>query len=339
MVCSRLCIATICAGAILPCLAITNHQSSIINAQEIPTVGRPTANFYNAQGNPVRVEWRLDRTTVPEDEDIVATLVVTGAINPREIIRPDLGKLEPFASRFIIPETRDPIPVADAKEVRFTYRLRPRNRSVDSFPTLAFHYYNPANSEGKKFPLTTAKFAGKLTVTAPRPRAEPPPLPLGEHEWLLAFKPQPVSLSSPAFSGNWTWIAIGLLGPLAALGWYFAWQRVYPDAARLARMRRTRAARRATDAIRRAGRAPDPHATIANAVLGYLRARFPLSTAAATPGEIGAALLEVGLPSSESNSVADFFRACDAARFARPGERDLSLAIDAGALIARLEAA
>ena len=104
-------------------------------------------------------------------------------------------------------------------------------------------------------------------------------------------------------------------------------------------MRRTRAARRATDAIRRSSRAPDPAGAIAAAVLGYLRARFPLSPAAATPIEIGAALTELGLHSSESDAVADFFRACDAARFAPPGEVCTSLEIAADALVTRLEAA
>ena len=272
MVHVRMYIATIWAVVLLPCLAIINHQSSIINAQEIPTVGRPTANFYNAQGNRVRVEWRLDRTTVPEDEDIVATLVVTGATNPREVIRPDLGKLEPFD--VAVHHSRDErsdsggryergpvhVPIAAAKPVgRFV-------------PDASIPLLQPGQPRGEEVPAHNGEVRGEITVTAPRPRTEPPPLPMGEPEWLLAYRPQPVSLSSPAFSGVWSWIAIGLVGPLAALGWYVAWQRVYPDAARLARMRRSRAARRATEAIRRADRMPDPPAAIATAVLGYLRA-------------------------------------------------------------------
>ena len=338
MVRYRFCVAAILAGAFLPSLANINHQSSIVNGQDIPTVGQPTANFYGAQGSPVRVEWQLNRTTVPEDEDIVATLVVTGATNPRQITRPDLRKLDAFESRFIIPDTRDQTPAADAKEVRFTYHLRPRNRSVDKVPTLAFHYYNPAAAKEKQFPLTTAKEV-RITVTEPRPRPAPPPIPLGEPESLLAFKPQPVSLTYPTFSEAWSWFAIGLIGPLASIAWYVVWRRVYPDAARLARMRRTRAARRATDAIRRSSRTSDPAGAIAAAVLGYLRARFPLSPAAATPSEIGAALTELGMPSSEADAVAGFFRACDAARFAPPGEASTSLAIAAEALVTRLEAA
>lgn len=104
-------------------------------------------------------------------------------------------------------------------------------------------------------------------------------------------------------------------------------------------MRRSRAARRAIEGIRRAGRHPDPGAAIAGAVLGYLRARFPLPPAAVTPSEVGAALAELGLPAPECTAVADFFRACDAARFSEGSDSSTSLATAAEPLVTRLEAA
>ena len=56
--------------------------------QEIPTIGQRTSDFYNAQGNRVRVEWKLDWTTIREDEDAVATLLITGATNrSRSLVR------------------------------------------------------------------------------------------------------------------------------------------------------------------------------------------------------------------------------------------------------------
>ena len=87
----------------------------------------------------------------------------------------------------------------------------------------------------------------------------------------------------PFVPAGWAWLVAALAGPVAALGWFLVWRRVFPDAARLARLRRSRAARRAADAIRRAARTPDPAATIAGALLGYLRTRFPLPEGAATP--------------------------------------------------------
>ena len=61
-----------------------------------------------ARGNAVRVEWKLDRQTVPEDEELIATLVVSGAANPNQVTRPDLGRLQPFESRFIARESDSP---------------------------------------------------------------------------------------------------------------------------------------------------------------------------------------------------------------------------------------
>ena len=92
------------------------------------------------------------------------------------------------------------------------------------------------------------------------------------------------------------------------------------------------------DAIRKAGRSADPARVIAGAVRGYLRARFPLSRAAETPTEIGHELRLAGLPEADSEAAAEFFRRADAARFAPPDDIPVSLADDAAALIARLEA-
>lgn len=311
---------------------------ALVHGQEIPAIGQPTSDFYRAQGNRVRVEWQLDRTTVPEDGEFNATLVITGATNPRDIVPPDLRKLEAFESRFVIPEATHSPPAAGAKEVRFTYRLRPRNRSVDRVPSLEFHYYNPAVPDGKPFPQTKAREV-RILVTAPRVKAEAVPIPLGEPEWLLAFTPRPVSLLRPGFSGEWTWIVIALAGPLVGLAWFLAWRRIYPDGARLARMRRSRAARRANDAIRHAHRTPDPPAAIRAAFLGYLRARFPLPPGATTPGEVHSALAELGLDSEQVEAVVAFLRACDAERFDHASVVNESLAADATALVARMEAA
>jgi hypothetical protein len=222
-------------------------------------------------------------------------------------------------------------------EVRFTYRLRPRNRSVDRVPTLVFHYHNPATAEGKNpFPLTTAK-ERQIVVTPPRPRPPASAIPLGEPEWLQNFTPLPVSESRSTLIGNWIWLVIALAGPIGGWAWFLIWRRVYPNAGRLARMRRTRAARRALEAIRRTNHTDDSPAVVAHAVLGYLRARFPLSPAATTPTELGLALVNVEVPPELADEVSDFFRSCDASRFAPLGDGS-RLTGEAIALISRLEA-
>src|SRR5581483_5659476 len=98
---------------------------------------------YKARGAKVTVRWELDRDTVPEDGHLTATLVVTGATNPQEVVRPDLGKLPAFKERLQIADVPGPPAAADAKSVSFAYRLRPRDRKVDRVPPLLFAYFNP----------------------------------------------------------------------------------------------------------------------------------------------------------------------------------------------------
>ena len=205
-------------------------------------------------------------------------------------------------------------------------------------PTLQFHYHNPAAPKEKWFPLTTAREV-RITVTAPRPKVEAQAIPMGEPEWLLSTRRGRcrcrVRDSRETGSGSLSRSA----GPLRhSRGWRrgvkstrtaFAWRgcggRVPLDAR--------------SKAFDHANRAPDPPAAIGTAVLGYLRARFPLAPAAATPTEIGSALGELGLSGPEVEAVVGFFRDCDAERFASGSDAHGTLAADAAALIGRLEEA
>ena len=106
----------------------TNHLNVVVvgllafalpraNGQDIPRVGeaRPAST---TPGDAVRVEWKLDRQTVPEDEELIATLVVSGVANPNQVARLRSGRLQPFESRFIIAGESGPPVIAGAKEVR-----------------------------------------------------------------------------------------------------------------------------------------------------------------------------------------------------------------------------
>jgi hypothetical protein len=312
-------------------------EFTLAQKQDIPSVGQPEEHFYGARGSGVKVAWSLDRDKVPLDGEVVATLTITNATNPTKITRPDLKKLPAFHSLFTVIDNTDPPPATDAREVKFTYRLRPRDEAVKEVPALDFYYYNPAAAEGKQFPLTRAKKVA-ITVLPPKPKLVPV-VPLSEPDELFAITKGPELLTGEPFvPGKLVWILIGVLGPFLALGWYGAWRRMFPDAARLAKMRRSRAARRAMEAIRKSGRTPDPPATIANAVLVYLRTRFPLPVGTVTPTEIGAALTELGVPSSECAAASAFFTACDTARFSPSGDSAVSLAATAEALVTQLEA-
>lgn len=312
----------------LICSLSTAHSTLLAQ----PKFFEPTEHYYKAQGRGIRVEWAVSRATVVEGRDLTATLVITGATNPTEIEKPDLKKLKAF-DNFNVANLPDPPRKAGDKVVRFVYKLTPRNRTVDQIPALKFHYFNKAAAEGRQFPATYADSV-PITVTE---RPPPEEIPMVEADRLFSVATGPEVLSGPFVPCRWAWGAAALFGPLVAVGWFLVWRRVFPDAHRLAQMRRSRAARRAADAIRKAGRTPDPPATVASAVLAYLRTRFPLPESAVTPPEIAAALLEMKVPAEVAEFVADVFRACDRARFAPPGDSGMSLAADAEAAITRLE--
>jgi hypothetical protein len=299
-----------------------------------PIFGEPLEDYYKAQGRGIRVKWFVPQTTVVEGHDLNVTLVIIGATNPTTVEKPDLSKIPKFAERFAItPESDEPRTPKD-QDVRFNYKFRPRNRNVTQIPALKFYYYNPSAAPGKQFPYTMPD-SMDITVTEP---PKPPKVAMWEADHLFHVSSGPEVLHAPFVPCQWAWLAAGLFGPLAALGWFLVWRRIFPDAARMTQLRRSRAARRATDAIRSANRTPDPPATIANAVLGYLRMRFPLPESAVTPSEIATALVGVSISVDVAEQVADVFRECDRSRFAPPSDSGVSLAANAEAAITRLEA-
>ncbi len=320
-------------------LVLITHHSSLITATangQSDLFQQPKEHYYKAKGQGIRVRWEVEPVAVAVGGELTATLVVTGAQNPAEVVKPDLRQLKSFDA-FQITDGNDPPRDAKTKEVRFAYKLAPRNAAVREVPALKFHYFNPAAAETRRFPATVAESV-PITVRD-APKTTHPIIPIEAPDFLFHPATGPDVLGrGPFVPCRWAWLAAALFGPLAAVGWFLAWRRVFPDAVRLAQMRRSCAARRATDAVRKSGRTPDPPATIANAVLGYLRTQFPLPEGAATPSEIAAALKELKVPADVAEQAADVFRACDRARFAPSSDDTGALAATAEAAISRLEA-
>lgn len=315
----------------LPVLLTLTHS-----APADPPFFEPTEGFFKARGREVATEWVVDRKSVPEDGVLTATLVVRGATNPHEIVRPDLRKLPEFARRFEVTDVPGQPAAPNAKEVSFVYRLRPRNREVNRLPSMDFFYLNPAVPSGK--PFQNARVKGKdITVTAAAPRPKPQPIPLDAPDALFVVTAGPGVLGPKPYAPTAAWLALAVAAPLVACVWYLAWGRLYPNAVRMARIRRGRAVRRVQAAVRAAHRSVDPAEAIASAVLDYLRSRFPLPAGADTPAETGDRLRAAGLSDADVEGVVQFFRRCDAARFAPEGDSGVSLVAAAEGLVGRLE--
>jgi hypothetical protein len=295
----------------------------------------PPTDYYRAQGYRVEVRWHVPHPTVAIGSDLLAVLIITGAHNPLDVQKPDLTKLSAF-NDFMVTNVEDRPRTARDAEIRFHYKLQPRHNRVQSVPALEFYYRSlAAPPESNPFRLTRA-YSVPITVTEPPP---PVPIPMTEADHLFHIATGEAILQPPWAPGRWAWGAVALFGPAMAAAWYFIWRWMYPDAARLARQRRSRAARRAVAAIQKAERHAEPAAAIAAALLSYLRSRFLLPDHAVTPAEIHAALQAMAIPAEPAADVATVFRLCDEARFApRRDSPATRLAAAAQAAILRLEA-
>jgi hypothetical protein len=127
---------------------------------------------------------------------------------------------------------------------------------------------------------------------------------------------------------------------LLAVGWCLLWRRFNPDAARRARIRQSLAARQALQALNSlAPAAADQRAyRVARIAAGYLQQRLGLPTAEPTPAEVAACLGRAGSPDVLAGKAAEFFRACDAARFAPAPLNAADLTAAASSLILTMEA-
>jgi hypothetical protein len=136
--------------------------------------------------------------------------------------------------------------------------------------------------------------------------------------------------TGPGLAG---WFGLMLTVPLATAVWILLWRLRNPEGVRLARLRRNRAVAKALDVLSRAAKSADPAANAAAAVRVYLTERWDMSPAATVPAEIAESLRETKFPAQRIEVVAEFFRECDAARFAPVGDAGLSLVEDARKLI------
>ncbi len=312
---------------------------------EPPVVGRP-AHFSGAIGS-YRVTMRAEPTELQAEDPLTLTVRITGSGALEQLQRPNLHELDRFARQFQIEKLKDHyLPKERARE--FDYRLRPRSPAVKEIPALPFVYFKPGILPAHKGYQTTYASAIPLTV---KPRAEVSPRDVqGAVEPILPPDPVLQVVQGPtvlrheeafALPGPVALTILVLAPPFVCALWYALWCQRYPDAVRLIRQRRSRAARQALHALHQGGPASTDGMAqwAAELVATYLRKRLDLAGAEPTPTEVSAHLKRLGAPDAVAEQAAEFFRASDAGRFAPvPLEGAETWASAASRLILTLEA-
>ncbi len=290
----------------------------------IPAV-KPASDFYGAAGTGVKVEATATPLALTTDDWLKFTLKITNLLNAAEVEKPKLSGLKDFSSIFQVDDQQaDPVwnPNAPSQRV-FVYRFRPRSTHVDQIPPFRFIYFDPK----RRFPpVTELKFAYpplytetiSIKVLPPKTPPSAAPVPINVPPFAASTDGSDAILKR-GLNGDWSLLGellALLLPPVIVIGWVMIWKRKYPDAARLSRLMRSRAARNAWAALNRAADALG----VAAAVLDYLHERYDLPRSTNTPAEIRAYLSGLHFDEDRQQEVEAFFLECDALRFAPASE-------------------
>ncbi|MHB1424997.1 MAG: hypothetical protein ACYC3I_17630 [Gemmataceae bacterium] len=280
-------------------------------------MGRPVDLPFSEASGWFEVQVRAAPTTVQAEMPLTFTLTIRAMRPPRRPpVRLDLRQLPDFAEQFYIEDPSEEAARPDERTWEFAYRLKPRRTDVREIPSLPFVYFNPH--------LLTASKGFQVLYTDPIPLRVLPhesvqvPVQAPEIAFVLATGPAVLERQTPWSPPSLGTIAVLLLAPpLGCVAWYLIWRRLYPNAARLANQRRSRAARHALQALHAARRLDDEAraARTAALVAGYLQARLDLAIAEPTPREVADLFARLGFSSALTEQAVRFFETSDSARF------------------------
>jgi hypothetical protein len=307
---------------------------------DVPVVGRPSDLPFSEASGWFTAQTRAEPTTVEAETPLTFTLTVRAV---RETRRPpqrlDLRQLLAFDEQFYIEDSNEDPNRPDEHTWEFIYRLKPRRTDVTEIPSLPFVYFNPY--------LLTASKGFQLIYTDPiRLRVLPHemvhvPVQAPESAFVLAAGPDLGKRQTMWTPGAITTTTLLGMPPLLCAVWYVCWRRLYPDAARLASQRRSRAARLALQSLHAAQRlgTVERAGRVTAIVADYLRQRLDLAVADPTPHEVGELFEKRHLSPELTEQAGHFFEACDSARFLPPsGAEQSDLSESAAQLILAVEA-
>ncbi len=294
-----------------------------------PVVGRPVDLPFSEASGWFEVRASAEPTTLQAETPLTFTFRVK-AVRPvrRPPQRIDLRQLPEFAEQFYIEDPSEEAARPDDRTWEFVYRLKPRRTEVREIPSLPFVYFNP-------YLLTASKGFQVLYTNPIRLRVLPHetvqvPVQGPESAFGLATGPAVLARQTPWTPPQLsTIVTLLLVPPLGCFVWYLLWRRQYPDAARLASQRRSRAASRALQALHSARRLDTEAraARIAAIVAGYLQQRLDLTIAEPTPHEIALLFGQHAFSPELTEQAVRFFERCDHARF-QPVEGGTGVSLD-----------
>jgi hypothetical protein len=315
------------------------------NDDEPPIVGQPP-HFNGAVGR-FGVKPSADPRKLQAEDPLTYTIRITAegkVAQPPQ--RPPLAEFPRFAEEFYVadagpPEGTQPEP---GKIWEFAYRLKPKNTAVTEIPSFPFVFYRPGFLQPRQGYMTVYVPAIPITVT-PRKSVNiiPPARPIAGPEAAFALADgDALRRDGDGRLPNVFVLLLALLAaPAGCLAWYVAWRRLYPDSARSAQKRRSRAAREALRSLHDMEKEADPQrlaSRAAVAVTTYLRMRLELAVREPTPSEAEAHLRRHGVSEKTAGQTADLLQACAAVRFDPEPPTATGLTDAAARLILALEA-
>jgi hypothetical protein len=306
-----------------------------------PVEGRPQ-DFSGAVGK-YRIEAHAEPKTLRVEDPLLLTLTIKGsAAGGQPPRRPNLHSVAGFDEHFQVEDLPEKDDRPDPRTWRFVYRLRPRTTRTQKIPRLPFVYFNPAGTYETSYTAAIPLQVKSRPQASHIKRWQGSAAALGQEFTLIRGESVLKRDAQDDLPGPGVIALFAVLPPLGCLVWFQLWRRWYPDAARAATLRRSRASRHALRALRNLSRAAAPAelGARAAAVLGrYLRQRLDVPAEELTPFEVSAHLKQAGVSETLAGRFADLWDACDAARFAPDFALTRNELVDRAArLISQLEA-
>jgi hypothetical protein len=252
-----------------------------------------------------------------------------------------LQDISALAQHFYIEDVAGAAVTAEPNRWTFRYRLKPKGLESRSIPGIPLPYLHPNGQEQTAY--------SEPILLELRPRTErvvvigPSPVEMPESVRRIVTGPDVLRRDeNPRPLAVWGWAALALVPPAGCWLWYMGWRRRNPAAGRRTWSRHSHSAAKALRALHKVrpdGDGARYASEVASAVTVYLADQLHFTAQGLTPQEASLYLVRADVPAERVAEVAEFFRNCDAVRFAPPSERpEEGLAEDAEKLIVALEA-